>query len=491
MRAVAMARQGPGGSSTAAAEARTENATMRIHIHRACPQCPSSCCQDRSRAARPRSPSTTTRGAASEKPAARMSPGMTKNSAPNAASAALVRAVRSTARVRDPVAAQACAGPADLPWLSSSTSGTAAGCARKSPASRSRTKMAVALAIGTTLSRRLRALKAAPPSSASRPSRCTRSLRASSLAGGFSSSSRCFSWICSLWLRASPTSPRPSAARPNLTAPAASKVAGSNAMAQVRTNAPKCLPYNASASDVTRLLRGPQLGLPDERRCAQRAAIERTMPFRHPLHRQRGLDAMAAAQTHFSCLLRRGKERADRFRQRLRVAVRNEKAVFALAHQLGISAHPCRDDRQPGRHRLHQRVREAFRARAEARRLAAREDRGHVQAVTEQEDAFVQAELGDPVRQVLALGSFTRAEKAHAVQLRRKPRHCFHERTVAFDGPEIADHCHGRLTVCHRQRRLQPPRREVVEVLQIDSVPHHDAVLGPDAFLTNADLAHG
>ena len=111
--------------------------------------------------------------------------------------------------------------------------------------------------------------------------------------------------------------------------------------------------------------------------------------------------------------------------------------------------------------------------------------------MTEQEDALAQAELRDPVRQVLALGSFTRAEKAHPVQLRRKPRHRFHERTVAFDGPEIADHCHGRLAVGHRQRRLQPQRRPGVEVLQIDSVPHHDAVLGPDALLANADLAHG
>ena len=111
--------------------------------------------------------------------------------------------------------------------------------------------------------------------------------------------------------------------------------------------------------------------------------------------------------------------------------------------------------------------------------------------MTEQEDALAEAELCDPVRQVFAFGSFTGAEKADLVQLRREPRHRLHERSVTLDGPEIADHGDGRRAVGYRQRRLQPPRREDVEVFQIDSVPHHDAVLRPDTFFANADLAHG
>ena len=109
--------------------------------------------------------------------------------------------------------------------------------------------------------------------------------------------------------------------------------------------------------------------------------------------------------------------------------------------------------------------------------------------MTEEEDAVLEAQLGDPLLEMLPLRTFARAEKLRARQALREERGSLDQCAMSLDGPEIADDRDADVLGPDGQRPLKRLRGEGIEMRQVDPVAHHHHAIGLAALVPDAHFA--
>src|SRR6202171_5298316 len=166
----------------------------------------------------------------------------------------------------------------------------------------------------------------------------------------------------------------------------------------------------------------------------------------------------------------------------------HQEAAHALLHQLRRAAHAGRNDREPRGHSLGDRVGQAFRGRAKAESVRAREQRRHIHPVPEQEDAALEAQLADALLEERPLRALARANEADT-RVAQQGR-SLEQDAVGLYRPEVADHRHDEVTLRGGQRRGRLCG-ELVEVPEVEPVADHDDTVRAATLLLDANAAHG